>query len=65
MIREKKFEVIPGWNTYCKEKYKMARIAFLAWLSHGKIRNGVLFENRKTIRKIFVNALNNVKGIRM
>ena len=52
----KKNKVIPGWNIYCKEKYKMTRIPFLAWLSHGKIRNGVLFENIKTTRKIFVIA---------
>ena len=35
----------------------MASIVFLAWLSHGKIRNSVLFENMKTTNKIFVNAL--------
>jgi len=54
----KKFKPVPGWNAYCKNKYKMSRSDFLNWIEHGKPRVGYIFEKMKESRKIFVKALN-------
>ena len=51
------FKPVPGWNDFCKEKYKTARQAFLSRLSSGKVRSTNLYENMKSTKKIFVNAL--------
>ena len=55
------FNVVPGWNKFCKNKYRIARDHFLKWLREGKIRYGPLYEQMKCSRKVFVNALNYCK----
>ena len=53
----KKFRVVPGWNDFCKTKYKDARTAFLKWVQLGKIRSGIYYENMKNTRENFREAL--------
>ena len=55
--RSQKVKMIPGWNNYRKEKYRLAREAFLTWLSYGKIRSGPIFADMKATRKDFVQSL--------
>ena len=47
-----------GWNNYCKELYKTARTKFLLWHAGGKIRMGQIFDEMKSSRRAFKNALN-------
>ena len=48
------FKPVPGWNDFCKEKYKTARQAFLSWLSSGRVRSNNFYENMKSTRKNFL-----------
>ena len=57
VLKAKKFVPVPGWNQYCKELHAEARSSFLIWLRHGKIRYGSEYEQMKSTRKDFVNAL--------
>ena len=57
ITKAKVFRPVPGWNDFCKDKYKAAREAFLVWLNHGKIRSGALYDTMRYTRKVFVNAL--------
>ena len=55
--------MIPGWNNYCKEKYRLTGEAFLTWLTYGKIRSGPIFVDMKATRKDFVQSLKFCKSI--
>ena len=55
--RLQKVKIIPGWNNYCKEKYRLAREAFLTWLIYLKIRSGSIFVDMKATRKDFAQSL--------
>ena len=57
ITKAKVFRPVPGWNDFCKDKYKSAREAFLVWLNQGKIRSGALYDTMRYTRKVFVNAL--------
>ena len=57
VLKAKKFVPVPGWNQYCKELHAEARSSFLIWLRQGKIRYGSEYEQMKSTRKDFVNAL--------
>ena len=48
---------VPGWNIYCRTKYKCAREAFMKWLRCGKIRFGQFYDEMKLTRKSFIAAL--------
>ena len=48
---------IVGWNKYCKDLYAEARYHYMLWHDGGKIRDGQLFENMKSSRALFKNAL--------
>ena len=48
---------VVGWNAHCKSLYSIAREKYLLWHDSGKIRSGPLFENMKTSRNDFKNAL--------
>ena len=48
---------IVGWNTHCKELYRVARVKYLDWHEGGRIRMGVKFEEMKNSRKAFRRAL--------
>ena len=54
---DKRFKPVPGWNSFCKDKYAVARNAFLNWVRNGKIRTGVDFELMLATRKEFRRAL--------
>ena len=54
------FKVVPGWNLYCQDLYKKSRECFLKGHNSGRIRSGIIFENMKSSRKFFKNALNYV-----
>ena len=56
---------VVGWNSYCKEKYKLSREKFLIWHNKGKPRLGQDFENMKQARSAFKNALNYCKNNEM
>ena len=62
VIKSNKFKRVPGWNDHCKDKYRIARDAFLVWLRAGRIRSGILYEDMKATRAIFVRALNYSKN---
>ena len=55
------FRIVPGWNDQCKILYHDARERYFEWMSHGKIRSGLLFEDMKTSRALFKNALKNCR----
>ena len=48
---------IVGWNHYCKDLYSLARDKFLTWHINGRIRHGAIFDNMKSSRNNFKNAL--------
>ena len=48
---------VVGWNFHCRELYRIAREKYMEWHSNGRIRMGSLFEEMKTSRKAFKNAL--------
>ena len=52
---------VVGWNNYCKSLYADARKKFLAWHKGGRLRYGPCFENMKSSRTVFKNALNYCK----
>ena len=56
-----KFKIIPGWNTHCKNLHYKARSAFLKWKDSGKLRSGIIFDEMKSCRTAFNNALNYCK----
>ena len=62
VIKSNKFKPVPGWNDHCKDKYRISRDAFLVWLRAGRIRSGILYEDMKATRAIFVRALNYCKN---
>ena len=49
---------VVGWNNHCRVLYNLAREKFLEWHTDGKIRFGQKFEEMKTSRKDFKQALN-------
>jgi len=51
------YEVVPGWNDYCREAHEEARKAYLIWHRNGKIRSGHCFDNMKTARSRFRRSL--------
>ena len=53
----KKDKFVIGWDSYCKNKYSIARHHYLLWHQGGKPRNGLLFDNMKLSRSDFKNAL--------
>ena len=53
---DKKHKII-GWNRYCKDLYALARDKFLAWHINGRIRHGAMFDEMKSSRNNFKNAL--------
>ena len=53
---------VVGWNTYCKEKYAIAREKYLIWHNNGRVRQGIEFESMKMSRTSFKNALNYCKN---
>ena len=55
------FTIVPGWNDECKNFYQRARDNYFLWLNNGKIRSGLLFENMKSSRTLFKNALQKCK----
>ena len=48
---------VPGWNEYCQHLYSLSRRNYIEWISHGKPRNGDIFEDMKAARKRFKCAL--------
>lgn len=51
------FKPLPGYNKFCKLKKHDAQINFWKWISIGKPRFGNDYENMKSSRKIFLNAI--------
>ena len=49
--------IVPGWNTYCKEKYAIARNSFLNWKSQGMPLSGLIFDEMIYNKKVFKAAL--------
>jgi len=47
----------PGWNEYCSEAHSQARDAFLLWCSHGKPRNGSVWQLMQKTRLHFKYSL--------
>ena len=60
-MNESKFVIIPGWNDYVKEFHKTARYHFLLWKDNGRPLLGRLYEDMKTSRSKFKNALDECK----
>ena len=58
----RKENFIVGWNNHCKEKYAVARGKYLEWHVAGRVRHGRLFEDMKSARVSFKNALNYCKN---
>ena len=48
---------IVGWNEYCKDRYATARYWYLKWHNEGRIRNNEIFDQMKSSRLEFKNAL--------
>ena len=61
VIKKNYFKVIPGWNRRVKYYHNHARSKYLVWLSMGKIRNGIEFDEMRDSRTAFKNALNACK----
>lgn len=53
--------IIPGWNDICKEAHAEAREAFLLWCSHGKQKQGAVFELMCKTRAAFKSVLRKCK----
>ena len=49
---------VPGWNFHCRELHDIARQCYLNWNNAGKPRDCPLFEDMKSSRTRFKNALN-------
>ena len=68
MNRYRNFKPIPGWNVHCKEKYAVAREAYLNWNNMGRPRIGPIFLRMKETRAAFKREFNfckrNEKSIR-
>ena len=41
----KRYNIIPGWNEYCREVHSNARDAFITWAMNGRPRSGPLHRN--------------------
>ena len=48
---------VAGWKEYCSSSHGEARAAFLEWASHGKPRQGHLFDNMSRSRAYFKYTL--------
>ena len=53
----KKFQPIPGWNDFCRDKFKIARESFLKWVVEGKPREGPSYNEMNETRKSFRYSL--------
>ena len=60
-IKKDKFKVIPGWNRRVKSLHRSAREHYLAWLSNGKDRSGILYDRMNESRKKFKMELKKCK----
>ena len=53
----KKFKPVPGWNDFCRDKFKIARESFLKWVVEGKPRVGSSYNEMNETRKSFRYSL--------
>ena len=60
-ISKKKFKLVPGWNDHCKDLYAIARSKYKIWNEGGRFRIGAAYEQMKTSRCEFKNALKQCK----
>ena len=56
--KEQSFKIVPGWNKYVKNLYRLAHDCFLRWKDHGRPVQGTFLEDMKRTRKQFKDALN-------
>ena len=57
----RKYKQIAGWNEYCKTLYRTSRQKYFKWHNSHRPRSGALFEEMKTSRTLFKNALKECK----
>ena len=57
-----RFKIIPGWNEQVKNFHIIARKHFLLWKEKGKPKFGKVYEDMRTSRTDFRNALNSCKA---
>ena len=58
----KRYNIIPGWNEYCREVHSNARDAFITWAMNGRPRSGPLHRNMQITRATFKQALRRCKA---
>ena len=58
----KTYNIIPGWNEYCREVHANARDAFMIWTMNGRPRSGPLQRNMQITRATFKQALRRCKA---
>jgi endonuclease/exonuclease/phosphatase family metal-dependent hydrolase len=56
------YNVVPGWNDYCREVHANARDAFLLWTNNGRPRSGPLLRNMQCTRASFKQALRHCRN---
>ena len=49
--REQSFTIVPGWNKYVKNHYRLAHDSFLRWKDHGRPMQGIYIDDMKRTRK--------------
>ena len=62
IISRDKFKIIPGWNRDVKSFYIEARDKFKFWISCGRPRDGIHFDEMKSSRSEFKKKLNICKN---
>ena len=56
------YNIIPGWNEFCREVHSNARDAFIIWAMNGRPRSGPLHRNMQITRATFKQALRRCKA---
>ena len=56
------FKIVPGWNEHCKDLYNKSKDLFNLWITIGRPRHGMIFEDMKDARIAFRRAMNYCKS---
>ena len=44
---------VPGWEKHCRDKCRVARVAFNMWMNSAKVRSDPIYRRMKATRKTF------------
>ena len=55
--KSKRFQAVPGWNSFVRDAHKNARIWFKIWVREGKKREGYEYDCMRQTRNIFREKL--------